>query len=223
VNAHGALGQALLKQGRFAKAKTSTQRALELLPDKHPQRPLVLSQLQQCNQLLALEAKLADVLAGKAMAAGNRERFGLLEVCRLQSRQAAAARLYADAFNADAKLADDLSAFHRYNAACAAALAAAGQGNDADKLDDKERSQLRKQALEWLRADLTLWSKRLEDSQAADRQATQKMLQHWQTDTDLAGVRDAEAMKTLPAEEQVVWRQLWADVAQLLKKTDGAK
>jgi hypothetical protein len=223
VNAHGALGQALLKQGRFAKAKTSTQRALELLPDKHPQRPLVLSQLQQCNQLLALEAKLAEVLAGKVVAADNRERFGLLEVCRLQRRYVAAALLYADAFSAGAKLPDDLKAFHRYNAACAAALAAAGQGTDADKLDDEERVHLRKQALEWLRADLTSWSKRLEDGQAADRQATRKIVRYWESDTDLAGVRDGAALQKLPAEEQEAWRQLWADVAQLLKKADSAK
>src|SRR6516164_4586354 len=58
--------------------------------------------------------------------------------------------LYAAAFAADPKLADDLKAGHRYRAACAAALAAAGQGEDAAKLDDKEKVRLRKQALDWL-------------------------------------------------------------------------
>ena len=75
-----------------------------------------------------------------------------------QRRHAAAARLYADAFTADAKLADDLKAGHRYNAACFAALAAAGQGTDADKLDDQEHRRLRQQALAWLRADLEQWA-----------------------------------------------------------------
>jgi hypothetical protein len=41
---------------------------------------------------------------------------------------------------------------YRYNAACCAALAAGGQGKDADKLDDKERARLREQACDWLRA-----------------------------------------------------------------------
>ena len=50
------------------------------------------------------------------------------------------------------KLADNLAAVHRYNAACAAALAACGQGNDADNLDGKECARLRGQALDWLRA-----------------------------------------------------------------------
>ena len=106
------------------------------------------------ERLVRLEAKLADVLAGKATATDNNERLGLLEVCGLTRRHVAAARLYADAFTADPKLADDLKAGHRYNAACYAALAAAGQGTDADKLDDQEHRRLRHQALAWLRADL---------------------------------------------------------------------
>jgi hypothetical protein len=136
----------------------------------------------------------------------------------LQRQHVAASRLYADAFNADAKLADDLKASHRYNAACAAALAAAGKGTDAGKLDDLERTRLRREALQWLQADLDLWGKRLEEGPAADRQATRNMLQRWQGDANLASVRDAAALQKLPAEEQEAWRQLWADVAQLLEK-----
>ncbi len=51
--------------------------------------------------------------------------------------------LYSAAFSDDPKLADDLSAGFRYDAACFAALAAAGQGEDAGKLDEKERTRLR--------------------------------------------------------------------------------
>ena len=151
------------------------------------------------ERLVRLEAKLADVLAGKATPTDNRERLGLLEVCRLQRRHVAAARLYADAFTADPKLADDLKAGHRYNAACSAALAAAGQGTDADKLDDQEQRRLRQQALAWLRADLEQWSKRLEGGKPEDRQVVRATLEHWQRDTDLAGVRDADALKKLSA------------------------
>jgi hypothetical protein len=188
-------------------------RALAQAADKDPWR--------QRYRSAVSAAKLPDVLAGRAAPADNNERLAFLEVCRLQRRHAAVARLYADAFNADAKLADDLKAAHRYDAACFAALADAGQGTDADKLNDKERGQLRKQALEWLRADLTLWSKRLEEGQAADRQAIRKMLRHWQDDADLAGVRDGAALLKLPAEEQEAWRQSWADVAGLLKQTNA--
>jgi len=175
------------------------------------------------ERLVRLEAKLSDVLAGKATPTDNRELLGLLQVCRLQHRHAAACRLYADAFTANAKLADDLEANHRYNGACFAALAAEGQGTDADKLDEQEQSRLRQQALAWLRADLDQWTKRLEGGKPADRQVVRAKLEHWQRDTDLAGVRDADALKKLSSEQQEAWRKLWADVAELIKKAGNAK
>jgi len=44
-------------------------------------------------------------------------------------------------------------------------------------------------------------------------------MRHWQTDADLAGVRDKEALAKLPAEERQRWQQLWADVAALLRRS----
>ena len=131
-----------------------------------------------------------------------------------------ATRLWAEALDADPVLADDFRAAHRYNAACAAALAAAGQGEDATKLDDKERVRLRKQALDWLRADLTLRTKQLESGSLTDRAAAQQALRHWQKDPDLAGIRDQEALAKLPAEERATCAKLWADVAALLKTAE---
>jgi hypothetical protein len=43
-------------------------------------------------------------------------------------------------------------------------------------------------------------------------------LRHWQTDPDLAGVRDKEAFATLPEAEREAWRKLWGDVEGLLQK-----
>jgi hypothetical protein len=48
-------------------------------------------------------------------------------------------------------------------------------------------------------------------------------LAHWQRDTDLAGVRDADALQKLTTQEQEVWRKLWADVTESLKKAGEAK
>jgi tetratricopeptide (TPR) repeat protein len=134
---------------------------------------------------------------------------------------AASARLYAAAFAMDAKLAEDVSKGHRYNAACHAALAGCGQGSDADKLAAAERARLREQALDWLRADLGAWAKQLDDAKPQERKALQDQLKHWQDDTDLAGIRDEAALARLPAEEQKAFAQLWADVAELLKKAEG--
>ena len=87
--------------------------------------------------------KRAAILRGEARPADATEQLGLGELCTLKKRYAAAARFYADAFTAEPKLADDLQRWNRYGAACAAALAAAGKGEDAAKLADQERVKLR--------------------------------------------------------------------------------
>jgi tetratricopeptide (TPR) repeat protein len=214
VDYHGALGQAWLQKGCFEEARTSTHLALQMLPNDHPQRAFVAQQLQQCEALLALEAKLPGVLAGKTRPGDVRERLGLIALCRVQQRYAAAARLSAAAFAADPKLAEDVRAAHPYNAACFAALAATGQGKDAATLDDAERARLRKQAVEWLHADLAQWTTQW----AGDRDKVQKVLEHWREDADLAGIRDRDALARLPAAERAACERLWSDVAGLIKK-----
>jgi tetratricopeptide (TPR) repeat protein len=215
ANGHAALGLAFLRKGQFVEAKTSTQQALKFLPENHRARPRILNQLAQCDTFLALEAKLSNVLADKAQVQDNGERRGFIEICRFQQRYAAAAKLSRDAFAADPKLADDLIAAHRYNAACFAILAAAGQGTDVDKLDDRERAHLRKQSLDWLKADLDLWEKRLAEGKPADQKLVLDTLRHWQNDPDLASVREAASLGKLLTPEREAWRELWAAVAKV--------
>jgi hypothetical protein len=115
-------------------------------------------------------------------------------------------------------MADNLQAGHRYNAACSAALAGCGKGADAGSLDDKERARLRRQALDWLRADLAAWAGQAAIDKDADRVRVRQKLGHWQRDPDLASLRDAPELAKLPAEEQEACRRLWADVKALLKQ-----
>jgi hypothetical protein len=136
---------------------------------------------------------------------------------------AAAARLSARSFGIDPKLAGDLKAARRYNAACCAALAAAGKGIDAAQLEAKERARWRKQALSWLRADLDLWARRAASGEPVDRAAVRQTLGHWQRGADLAGVREKAALAGLPAAERKDWHQFWADVAALLHKVSPPK
>ena len=87
--------------------------------------------------------------------------------------------------------------------------------------DEKERARLRKQALDWLRADLDAWKDELKQRPVtARRQVVQKM-QHWRKDTDFAGVRGPEALAKLPEAERPAWQKLWADVAETLDKAKG--
>jgi len=225
TSAHTNLRVALLQQGRFAEARTATQRWLELLPERHPWRQLASQQLQQCERLLALDEKLSAFLGGEAEPADAAERLALAQLCQLSYKRwhVAAARFYADAFAADPKLAADLRQGHRYNAACSAALAAAGQAEDAKNLPDKVQRMLRRQALGWLRADLALYDKLAERDEAAVKQFVRQQLGHWQEDADLITIRDKAALDKLPDDERRGWRQLWDDAAALLKKVEAKK
>jgi hypothetical protein len=101
------------------------------------------------------------------------------------------------------------------------ARAAAGAGKDARVLDDRERGRWRKQALDWLRADLTWWTRQLETGTPQARTAVQQTMGRWRGDPELAGLRDAAALARLSEAEQKVCRQLWADVEQLLHRAAG--
>jgi tetratricopeptide (TPR) repeat protein len=222
--AHGALGQALLKQGRFTEARDATRRALGLLPERDPLRARVAQQFQTCGRLLALDEKLPAFIKDDTQPADNRERLLLADLCqRYRKRHAAAVRFFTDAFAAEPKLADDLNQQHRYNAACSAALAAAGMGEDAGRLPDRVILTLRRQALRWLRADLAAYAKLAERDDPNLKQAVRQRLTHWLKDADLASVRDKDALNTLPDHERQEWGKLWEEVAALLKKADGKK
>jgi hypothetical protein len=176
--------------------------------------------VQEAERLVELDRKLVAILEDKEKPAGPVERVALARLSQKPFKKlyAAAARFYADAFTAEPKLADDLRVQHRYNAACAAALAAAGKGEDAKDLDDKERARLRQQARDWLAADLALWTKHAGSNDPTVRDAVQKALQHWQSDADLAALRDPEPLANLPDAERDACRKLWDEVEAVRKK-----
>jgi eukaryotic-like serine/threonine-protein kinase len=141
---------------------------------------------------------------------------GKLASCEFEGLRCAVARLYSEAFAAEPKLAEDVLAATRFHAARAAASAGCGRGNDADKLDDKERAVLRRQALDWLRQDLTWCSQRLDDGDAQINAQIRHGLRFWCGDPDLAGVRAKDALARLPVEERERWERLWSDVDAVL-------
>src|SRR5262249_17982303 len=156
-----------------------------------------------------LDERLIAVLQGKAQPEDAGERLDLAWVALRPSRgqYAAAARLYAEAFAArDARA--DLLARHRYDAACASALAAAGKGEGAARWPDGGRAGRRGQGLAWLRAALTAMGK-LAEGPAEQRLRVRQTLTWWRADPDLTGVRDKDALARLPEDERARWQQLW--------------
>ena len=213
---HANLGIALKGNGQVDEAIACCKKGIELDPKLAVARTLANAQL-----MAAVQDKLLVFLKGQFQPTTSDERLGLVNWCENKKLHYAATSLYSAACAADPKLGDDLKAGHRYDAARSASLAAAGQGEDAAKLDNAERTRLRKQALEWLRADLVLCTKQLESGKPADRAEVQKTVRDWQKDTDLAGIRDAAALAKLSGEEQKACTQLWTDVAALLKKANA--
>jgi serine/threonine-protein kinase len=220
AEAHCNLGDNLRKQGRFAESLAAYRRGHELGKKQPGWRYPSATWVRQAESLAALERTLLVYLKGKTQPRDMRERLGLVVICQAKKLHHTAARLYADAFEEDPRLANFLPAQHRYQAACFAALAAAGQGKDAARLDEKEKARLRKQALDWLRADLLIYITLSDNGPSEARPLVQEELKHWQQDRDLAGLRDREALAKLSAPEQKAFAQLWADVAALLKKVE---
>jgi Flp pilus assembly protein TadD len=218
---HGALGQALLRLGRFAEARGALRRSRELLPEGDRRREVVAGLLQSCERLLSRDAALAALLDGGAEPAGAGERLELAGFCRRHERYSTATRFYAEALAGQPGSAEDPRRGHRYQAACAAALAAAGRGKDAGKPDEKEQARLRRLALGWLRADLEAWAKLLDRDARQAHTAVRAALARWRGAAGLAGVRDKEALSELAEAERRQWQQLWADVAALLRRAAG--
>jgi serine/threonine-protein kinase len=217
AEAHCNLGQTLRNLGQFADALKELKLGHQL-GSARPGWPNSEKQwIKTCEELLAQDQKVVAIQQGKARPASAAEQIALGYLCAHYKKQYAAAVIfYAGAFAAP-DLAADLTSSHRYHAACAAALAAAGMGEDAGKLDAPAKTKLRQQALSWLQADLQHWQQHAKSGQPAAQQTLLKNLSHWQTDADLAGVCDAKALAQLPDGERQYWQKLWADVARLLQ------
>jgi serine/threonine-protein kinase len=225
---HHNLALALEEKGDLDAAITEYRQALDLDPGRAGTRSRlavawVARILERGVYLRTLERQLPAILAGQSRPATPAESLDYARLCSRKGLPAGSARLYVDAFAADPKLADDPRAAHRYRAACSAALAGCGRGGDADRLGDRERAGWRRLALGWLRADLASRARQLEAGKPEHHKQVQDQLRRWQRDPDLAGIRDAEAVMRLPADEQDACRRLWADVAALLAKAEPKK
>jgi serine/threonine-protein kinase len=221
ARAHYGLGCALRDQGQFAEALASLRRAHTLSSLVRDWSYPSAQQVSQCERLVELERKFPAIRDGTARPANAAEQVEFAWLCAVKQYWAAAARHYAGAFAARAEGAATLQAANRYSGACCAAEAGCGRGKDAAGLDESERTRWRRQAREWLRADLVLHAQRLEGGTPAERVEVQRQLQRWLADAHLAGVRDAEAVAKLPAEERQEWAKLWAEAKALRERTEA--
>ena len=85
------------------------------------------------------------------------------------------------------------------------------------------KARPRRQALDWFRAELAAWSEVLDrkDKDAKARAEVVATLEHWQDDSDLSGVREADGLAGLPEAERAEWQALWEQVARRIGAADG--
>jgi tetratricopeptide (TPR) repeat protein len=224
AEAHCNLGGLLKRQGHFAAALAALRRGDELGSGRPGWKYPSARWVRDCKRLAALDRRLPAVLEGRERPATPAETAEFASLCRhYKRRHVAAARLYTEAFAAKPTWAAGLALGHRYAAACSAALAGCGHGADAGPSGGSEQPRLRGQALQWLRADLGHWDQQVTGGKPAERQAAERMLRHWQTVADLAGVRDKTALAQLPEAERKKWANFWGDVAALLGKASPKK
>jgi tetratricopeptide (TPR) repeat protein len=221
AGAHCNLGSVLRKKGEYAESLAEYRRGHELGSKQpgwsHPSAEWI----RQGELLVSLSPRLPAVLKGEDRPADSAERLAFGQMVYDRKLYAVSARLRAEALEDDLKLANDLKTSHRYNAACSAALAGTGKGDDDPSPDEAQRAKLRQQARDWLRADLVLLGQQLDVGTDAARRKVRAKLQHWKTDLDLAGIRDPEALDKLPDDQRQAWRDLWSEVDALLAKARG--
>jgi serine/threonine protein kinase len=188
--AHHGLGDALKHKGNLDGAIAAYQEAIRL-KKADPEIHDILGE-----NLAGTHCNLGDALKTKGEIDGARAAFK------------EAVRIYTTAFAEQPQLADDLEL--RFDAACAAVLLAGCiEAKDADASEDKERGRLRRQALEWLRADLAAYRRLLEKEPDRVGPFVRKMMRQLQQAPALASVRDPDALAKLPEAEREAWRKLW--------------
>ena len=161
-----------------------------------------------------LAKRFPALLRGEDRPADNAERVAFAWFAYDQEKFVIAVRLWTEALAIDPKLTENREMPLRYKAACAAVLAAVGQGKDEPQPDDAAKAALRRQALDWLKAELATCRRQPQPGLG---------LWHWVSEPALAGVRDKSALAKLPADDQKAFTQLWADREALLRAVAPTK
>jgi hypothetical protein len=175
----------------------------------------------QAERLAVLAPRLQGLLKGEERPRDLVELLAVTQMCYDKKYYVAGVRFWGESLKVDPKLGESRQPEHRYNAACAAILAASGQAKDDPPPDDDAKAKLRGQARDWLKAELVAWAKVLDAGPARMKAKVLWTLQDWKLDADLAAIRDPEALAKLPEAERLAWQALWAEVDALLKRAQA--
>ena len=222
IKARYALSLVLRDAGHYDESLAEIKRARELALKKPNGRATAEQTAQQFAVAVQLHKNLPAFLSGKEKPSDASVSAWVAQAFYERKLFGAATMLWDDTFKARPSMADDQLTYNRYNAACGAALAGSGQGKDDPPLEELTKARCRRQALDWLKADLAAWSKAIADESSQWHDHVPQTLQHWKADPDLAGIRDPAALAKLPPDEQKAFAALWVEVSALLKKAQSS-
>jgi serine/threonine protein kinase/Flp pilus assembly protein TadD len=213
VDAHNNLGKALRQKGDLDSAISQFRRVVELAPAFVPAQKC----LEEIDHYVRLRKRLIEFFVAGAEPESAGELLELAEFAIINWHLSTlAARWFGEAFSKDPRLADDVKpgpgmiAGPRYNAACAAALASV------------ERATWRAKSVDWLNAELQSLERLASTIRSQSpshpnlRTLLVSTLGHWQTDSDLAEIREPEHLTSLPEAQREAAEALWRDVRELL-------
>jgi tetratricopeptide (TPR) repeat protein len=118
--------------------------------------------------------------------------------------------------------ADKVWECDRYNAACYAARAGAGEGRFTTPIDDAAKSEFRAKARKWLAADVAEWKRLFEAGGNVPPTNMIKDLSWAKEDGDLAPIRDEEFTSKWSEDERKACASLWTELDAVLAKAKAA-
>jgi serine/threonine-protein kinase len=218
----GQLGEFLFQQGQFGEGLAELKRYQEQNQGEidrfnfgkyfiQQARESLSAKIRTYERTAALAPRLPAVLKGDDRPKDTEEALAFMTLCGHQGRHAAATRLGQEILARDPAKTDE---FQRTSWAGEAARAAAGEGIDAPP-DQPARAALRHQALEWLRADLDIAAKMIEERDSDAHRKARYQLGLTRYFFELASVRNEAALAKLPRAERDEWRKFWADLDAL--------
>jgi tetratricopeptide (TPR) repeat protein/Tol biopolymer transport system component len=212
AEAHHNLGHAYKTQGQFQDALKSFERGRELggVSSKY--------WAQMAQGWIKLDRQVSAVLKEEIHPANVNEWLEYVQICEWKKTHGNVVRLWQLAFLKHPSLPSN----YRFRASQSAVLASGNQGDDTGAANDMDRIAFRKQAHEWLKADLDTWSKKLfQTRQLKTTIDLTRTLLLWQYHPNFVQVRDEKHLAKLAKEERESWQRLWTEVEQLRKQAES--